>query len=362
MTSRLWGTVGLAVAVTVVLGLYVQGIDAPPEGGAGGGRRAVTVAVAPVAVATVVDSLQVTGTVKARESVSLTAETAGLVREVLFEDGAEVAAGVPLLRLEAGEETAERAAARAALTQAERAYDRAAQLRDNGTVAPSVFDQAAAAVEAARAALAVAEARLAERTVTAPFAGRLGFREVSPGAYLQPGQEITTLDDLSRVHVDFTVAERHLPRLHPGLAVRFAPAGAAERPEAELEAHIASVAPRVDPLTRQARVRATLDNPRGRLRPGQLVVAEVALSEHPGVVVPATAVVSIGHQHFAYVIGDDGQARRREVALGWRGDGRLEVVSGLATGERLVIEGAAKLDDGAAVTVVPSRAVAPSAD
>ncbi len=328
--------------------------DRAPQVATGAQQEGKTVAVATVERTSLTDRLSAVGTLRARESVVVTAEAAGVVREVLFDHGAAVNRGDALLRLDDAEARAQLAAARAALTNAQRSFERASQLRRNGTIPQPVYDEAAAALESARSTVAVAELTLEKRTVRAPFAGRLGFREVSVGAYLTPGAEITTLDDVAVVYADFGMPEASLQALAPGQTVDLI---SAAHPGIRFTGRILTVGTRVDAASRQVRVRTEVPNADGRLRPGQMVAADVAVAERLAVTVPSAAVVAVGYQHFAFVIGEDGRAERRIVQLGTRTADRVEIVDGLREGERLVVEGASKLDGGDRVKEVPALAV-----
>ncbi len=352
----------LILLAAVAGGLYLAREWLPSPGGdtevagepASSERPATAVAVAPVAESVVVDELRAVGTVSARNAVALTVRAAGSVSAILFDHGDTVEAGTPLVRLEDAEERAQLAAARAELETARRAHERAVELRRDGAVSQQALDQAAAELEAARAQVAVAEARLDERVVRAPFAGRLGLREISPGAWVEPGSAITTLDDITTVYVDFRVPERHLPVLaveQPVTVTSVAHQGQA------FAGRVVNIGSRIDPATRQVRVRALLDTRDGVLRAGQLVTVEVAVRERPALLVPSTAVYAVGRQYFAFIVDEDNRARRRVVTLGERQDGRVEIVDGLALGERLVVEGATKLDEDDRIRVVPPVAL-----
>lgn len=361
MVKRLLWSLPLLVLAAGVW-LYMDGADRLPWQNAPAGsqpsevrqRPAKAVAVAPVAYTTITDELRANGTVKARESVVVAAEASGTVRDVLFDHGAQVAQGAPLIRLDTTEAEAELSAARAELEAARRAFDRARQLRANGTIAQAPFDDAQSALEAARTKVALAEVSLGQRTVTAPFAGRVGFREISPGAYLQPGDEITTLDAVDSVYVDFMVAEDSLGRVGAGQTITLR---SVARPDAVRTGAVLTVAPRVDPVSRQVRVRARVDNEDGLLRPGQLVTVTVAVSQREALMVPSSAVVPIGYQHFAFVVGSGNTAERRTVTLGLRTADHVEITGGLTPGETLVVEGAAKLNGGDPVRRVDPLAV-----
>lgn len=331
-----------------------QEAAAPAADGADRQRPPKAVAVAEAAETTLVDRLQASGTVRARESVTVTSEASGIVKAVLFAHGAQVADGEALVRLDDTEARAEVSAARADLTAAERAYDRARQLRQNGTIAQGPYDDARAALEQARTDLALAEEALRKRTVRAPFAGRAGFREISPGAYLTPGDQITTLDDIAAVYVDFAIPEARLPEVQPGQTVGLSTAA---RPGVRREGTVLTIAPRVDPVSRQARVRAEVPNEDATLRPGQLVTVAVATRTRPALMVPASAVIAVGYQHFAFVVGEDDTVTRRTVEIGTRTADSVEITSGVAPGERIVIEGAGKLNGGDRIRVVEPLAV-----
>src|SRR5690606_5366097 len=149
------------------------------------------------------DQIRVLGVARSRRSVNITSNTTELVTQVMFTDGQSVAAGAPLVELQAREEDADLIRARAQLENAQREYDRYRILAERG-VAPRVMAETAeTALKTAQAALAASEARRGDRILRAPFAGVLGLTSVTPGTLISPGSVITTLDDMSGVRVDF---------------------------------------------------------------------------------------------------------------------------------------------------------------
>jgi membrane fusion protein, multidrug efflux system len=240
------------------------------------------------------------------------------------------------------------ASAEAELGNARQLLERAEALVEGSTVSRAQVATLRSDVEVKVAALAAQQARLAERTVLAPFAGTLGIRQVSLGALVSPGDAIVTLDDLTRMRVDFDLPEVLLAQLRPGLELQVR---SDTYPDRAFTATVTSIDTRIDPATRSVATVAEIDNRDGLLRPGMFLSVRVILStDDDAVLIPEQALVPQGTQQYVYVVAD-GKAARREVAIGSRQSGMVEVRSGLAPGESVVIEGTQRLRDGAAVTV-----------
>ncbi|MGK9166581.1 efflux RND transporter periplasmic adaptor subunit [Inquilinus limosus] len=312
------------------------------------GPAAVPVALAPVRTGTVTEAIDAVGTTRAREAVTITAKTSGIVDRIEFEDGQVVAAGAPIIRLDSAELEATVASAEAELRNARLALERGEALSRSRNMPQAQLDTLRADVEVKTAAVAAQKARLAERVIVAPFAGTLGIRQVSPGALVSPGTAIVTLDDLSRVKVDFNLPEVLLPRLAPGVALEV---HSDAYPDRAFTATITSVDTRIDPATRSVTTVAEIDNRDGLLRPGMFMVVRVQLSTDPkALLVPEQALVPQGARQFVYLVVD-GRAVRREVTLGTRLRGEVQILSGLAAGEAVVVEGTQRLRDGVPVEV-----------
>jgi membrane fusion protein (multidrug efflux system) len=177
----------------------------------------------------------------------------------------------------------------------------------------------------------------------------MGLRRVSVGALVSPGAVITTLDDTSTMKVDFDVPEVFLAVLRSGLAVVAQSAAyAGENFSGEVE----SVDSRVDPVTRTIKVRARLPNPQGRLRPGMFLTVRVSREPLPGLVVPEQALVPERGKVYVFVLAD-GRIARREVSIGRRVPGEVEITQGVAAGDRVVIEGTQKVRDGSTAHEAP---------
>lgn len=321
-------------------------------GGFGGGRggfgnqQPPLVGVTSVRHDQLYDSVEAIGTTVANESLTVTAKVTDTVSAVDFEDGDYVEAGAVLVQLTNREEEALLAEARANLDDAESQLARLENLADQNLVSASELDIARSRAEASRARLNTVLARLSDRLILAPFAGVLGFRQVSPGTLLQPNTAITTLDDISVIKLDFTVPETFLGAMSPGARVL---AHAASYPDRDFEGTVRTVGSRVDPVTRAFQVRAHIPNDNRLLRPGMLLTVRVITAERTALVVPENAVYQIQDRAYVYVVDSELVAREREIETGERRFGIVEVLGGLEEGERIVTEGIIKLRNGTRV-------------
>ncbi len=326
--------------------LYINQEQAPS--GRPRTAAAVLVVATPVASQPLQEMVEALGTAKANESVTLTASLTDTVRRINFDDGEYVEAGTVLVELTSEEEEAQLAEARAELDEARRQLARLEDLDRRGIAATSEVDLARSAAEAAEARLNTELARLKDRLIRAPFSGLLGFREVSPGTLLGPNQAITTIDDVSQIKLDFTVPEKFLALMQPGRTIY---ASGASWQDRQFEGVVRAVGSRVDPVTRAVVVRAIIPNEDRALRPGMLLTVRILAEERTAIVVPERSVVQVGNSSFVYVVGANQRVNRREVQLGTRQLGVVEVVAGLEEGEQIVTDGIIKLREGMLVKV-----------
>jgi membrane fusion protein (multidrug efflux system) len=303
------------VAAGVALGFLDLLGGAQDQAQGAGGRQPAPVVVSVAERAPFADSLEALGTALANESVRLNSSRADHVVKLYFEDGQPVAKGALLVELNHDEEQAMLAEAEALLADRRAAHERAVELFGQQIGPQSEVDSAKAQLDAARARVAVLQAQIADHLVRAPFAGRLGLRQVSIGTFVQPTTVIATLDDLAVVKVDFTIPETWLAAVRVGMPVA---ARTDAWPGEVFPGQIAAIDTRLDPRTRSATVRARVPNEGGRLLPGMLI----------------KVVVDRGEQ----------------AVLGF-----VEVRSGLADGARVVVEGLVRVRDGEPVDVVAVR-------
>src|SRR5689334_6087868 len=332
--------------------------SAPPQ--AAGPRSAAPpfVTLAPVRAERVSQKLEALGNARANESVDISSKTSNVVTAVRFRDGERVRVGQMLVQLDDAQTRADVAAAQAAVTESESQYNRSRALLNTQALSKSSFDQLEATLKANRAKLQAAQARLEDTVIRAPFSGRGGLRRVSVGTLISPGDVITTLDDTSVIKLDFSVPETFLSTLREGLAVR---ATAPAFPGRSFAGKVSSIDSRVDMNTRAVTVRALLANEDGALRPGMFLNVSLANDEREALVIPEQALTPEAERQYVFVVAD-GKAQRREVRIGSRRPGSVEVLAGLNAGEQVVVEGTQKVRDGAPVRTTEIAAEAELAD
>jgi membrane fusion protein (multidrug efflux system) len=317
----------------------------PPAAGGARGNAPAFVTLAPVRAERISQKLEALGNARANESVDVSAKSSNIVTAVMFRDGERVKRGQVLVQLDNAQVRADVSAAEAALTESESQYNRSRELLSTQVLSKSSFEQLEATLKANRARLAAANARLEDTVIRAPFSGRVGLRRVSVGTLISPGVVITTLDDTSVIKLDFAVPENFLAALREGLSVR---ATAPAFPGRTFVGKVASIDSRVDLATRSVTVRALLANEDGALRPGMFLNVSLANDEREALVIPEEALTPEAVRQYVFVVAD-GKAERREVRIGGRRPGSVEIVAGLAAGEQVIVEGTQKVRDGGPV-------------
>jgi membrane fusion protein (multidrug efflux system) len=297
---------------------------------------------------TVYDSVDAIGTAFSNESVNISSNVTEVLREILFVDGQEVVKDDILVVLEQREQQAQLDAARARMEQDQRELARLEGLLAEKAVPRQDYDTRLTMLEVTKQEMAEAEARVAFRTIRAPFDGVLGVRLISPGALVQPGDLITTLDDISPIKLDFTVPSTYLSALKPGVEIE---AIADALDNRVFRGRIESVNTRVDPVTRSVLVRAILPNDDHVLKPGLLLKVTLIKNERTSVILPEETLMQRQEDHFALVVGDDNKVEQRKVSVGARRPGKVEITAGLKTGERVIVRGVNRVRAGQLVEV-----------
>ena len=340
--SRLLKAVG---ACALLLSIAACGKDEAAAGPRDGGQ--------PTAVTTELlrlepwsDTLQAIGTVRARESVTVTAKVSETVQRVHFDSGDEVGRGAVLVTLSGQAQQASLAEAQASANEAERLYRRQSELAAQQLIARSQLDTQRAERDAARARVAQARATIGDRTIRAPFAGVLGLRQVSPGALVTPGTPIATLDDVARVFVDFPMPEAELARVAAGQRLQ---GTVSAFPGRIFDGTVSIIDARIDPATRAVTVRGDFANADRALRPGMLMDVRLHRPERQALAVPEIAIVQVGRESFAYRVLADGKVEQAVVEVGARAGGKAEIRKGLKAGDRIVVDGTGKLRPGSTV-------------
>jgi membrane fusion protein (multidrug efflux system) len=338
-----------ARTAAIVLFVLASAAGCKPGGAKGGGftMPPVPVEVSDVTPRLVREQFRALGSIDADESVQIVSEVSGVVRALPFREGAPIGAGALLaqiddrtVRAEANRAVAQEQLAR---TQAERAE----RLFKDDLLAQSQLDDARTALQVAQANAAAAKVAVDKAQIRAPFAGVVGRRRISPGAYVRAGDVITEVARTQVMKVRFAAPERELEHLGRGHAVEVTTPAV---PGRSFAGEITVVDPIIDPQTRTVQIVARVANPHGLLQAGMSGNVAVTLAEHPNALtVPDEAVFAEGAQSFVFVVQPDSTVQRAAIGLGIRDSSQVEVVDGLQAGARIVRTGHQKLFPGAKV-------------
>jgi membrane fusion protein (multidrug efflux system) len=317
-------------------------------GGGGRGRSADRVEVVEAKVETVRDTIEAVGTSRAYQAIEVVALAAGRIVDIVAQPGQEVQKGDPLFRLDDDIEKANLTEAKAKLLKARSFLERSRTLRESKYTSQASLDQVRADAASAEAEVGRAERRLADRVVRAAFAGRVGLNKVEVGARVDSNTVLTTLDDVSKVEIEFQLPEIVFGRTKIGMK---AIGESAAFPGQKFVGTIEHVDTRIDRTSRTFLVRARIPNPDRRLPAGMFMRLSLILDERQAMTVSEEAVVAEGTESLVFVV-KNGKAERRQVKIGQRKPGIVEIAEGLKPGEIVVSRGLERLRDGKPVRVV----------
>jgi membrane fusion protein (multidrug efflux system) len=339
------------------------------------------------------DRVRAIGTLVAIQGVDVAPELGGTVTEYFFESGQDVEKGDKLVKLDTSVEEADLADKKATLQQAILDYERQSKLVKTSVVSQSTLDQTIAKRDSAAAAVQHVEAVIAQKTITAPFSGRLGLRHVEKGQYVSPGQALVWLQSLDPIWVDFPVPETAVGRLKIGSPIELA---ADAFPGEIFKGAIEAFDAKLSQDARMLMVRARVPNPERKLLPGMFANVAVLAGEARDVVtVPRTAVTYTLYGDSVWVVREEEAApapqapsvsseavstaaaadaasasppepkltaERRFVRVGDTEGDRVAILEGVKPGEMVVTSGQLKLQPGAAVKIDNSQTLKPPAE
>jgi membrane fusion protein (multidrug efflux system) len=354
----------IIVAIVAIKGLQfktLKGMSAmfrpPPD----------TISTAVVTAEKWQDTLPAIGTVSAVQGVQVSTEISGIVREIAFHSGETVTNGEPLVQLDASSEEAQLRALDAQAELARLNAKRLRQLLEAKTISQSELDTAEATLKQAEANADAVRATIAKKTIRAPFAGKLGIRQINLGQFLEAGKPIVSLQSLEPMHADFSLPQQSFNKLSKGMKVRLTTDA---YPDKKFEGTLTAINPNLDEATRSIPLQATFENPDGLLRAGMFAKIEVLLpSEQNVLVIPSTSVLSAPFGDSVYLVEQKAADTNGPAGLvvhqqfirtgATRGD-FVSVESGLKPGERVASSGLFKLRNGGAV--VENNELAPKAN
>ncbi len=297
------------------------------------------------------------GTLHAVNGADLSSEVVGIVTRITFKAGEDVKQGQLLIQLRDDSDRAQLAALRANAEQAAQTFARNAALIRTNAISQQQYDTALANMKASRAQADAQAAIVEKKAIRAPFAGRVGIRMVDIGQYVNAGTPLVTLQQLDPINVDFTVPQQQAAVLKPGDPIALTTDAI---PGRRFNGHIVALDPKIDPVTRNLRVRAEVGNADKMLIPGMFATVVTSVGGARSLMtVPQTAITYNPYGDVVYVIthakNDKGKdqlvANQRFVVLGeTRGD-QVAVLEGLSSNDLVVSTGQLKLKNGAVVNI-----------
>ncbi len=294
------------------------------------------------------------GVAEALQGVDVSGSEAGVVAEVLFDSGSEVTVGEPLVRLDSSKEEADLESTLVQIPAAKADLDRKRKLVKERVVSQSDLDEAQSRYDSLTAQSISLKATIERRVITAPFAGVLGIRKVNKGQYLQPGDQIVSLQDLSIMRMRFLVGQKDFAKIKLGQQID---AKFDAYPGEVFKGRISAIEPSVKFQSGIIPIQAEIPNSEGKLLPGMYASLDVLLPEHmKRVVVPQSAVTFNLYGETVYVIDEKTMTvQQATVRTGARRDNTVVVEAGLKTGQQVVVAGQLKISNGMKVNVVQGQ-------
>jgi membrane fusion protein (multidrug efflux system) len=337
-------------AIGMCAALWTACGEAEAEGGPGGfgnGMPPMPVDVATAVQDTAIDEITATGEIEAIQSIELRPEVDGRIVEIYVREGMAISRGRPLFKVDDAELTAQVARLEAERDLATQALARTRALLEDDATSQAELEEAEARARSSQASLDLTQVRLDRTVVRAPFGGVVGERLVSLGDYVTSATRLVTLQTVNPQRAAFEVPERHAERLAVGQQVNFRVAAVSER---TFTGEVDFVDPRVRLPARTIMVKAVVPNRDRVLKAGMFIEVRLATEVRPdAVMIPEDAILPLETGFFVWVVTPEGQATRRQVELGIRTPGSVEILNGVEVGEQVVTGGLERLFEGGPV-------------
>jgi membrane fusion protein, multidrug efflux system len=351
------GVFGFQIFKNAMVKKFMSAMPQPPQ----------TVSTVTAAIQEWQPQIEAVGSLRAVNGADLAFEVSGIVKELHFKSGDDVAAGDVLLTLRADDDSAKLEALKATAALSEIVHQRDQEQFKIKAVSQATLDTDAANLKNAKAQVAEQQAVVDKKTLRAPFAGHLGVRVVDIGQYIGAGTTVVTLQALDPIYADFFLPQQALNqiRLEQVVTIKID-----TYPNGDFTGTITAINPKVDPATRNVQVRATLKNPDRQLLPGMYASVNVAAGgKQRYLTLPQTAVTYNPYGETVYVVDDKGQdpqgrpqliARQIFVTAGLKRGDQVAILSGVAEGQTVVTAGQMKLRNGSALVI--DNTIRPTAD
>jgi membrane fusion protein (multidrug efflux system) len=315
------------------------------------GSNAILAEVIVVKDTTINYNVQTIGSVKANEEVNIVSEPAGKITGIFFKEGSTVSKGSLLFKLDDAEYVARKKKLENEIKLATDNEARYNILKTKGGVSQQTYDEVVNTLQSLKADLDLVNVQLSKTEIRAPFNGKLGLRNVSEGAYVSANTILTSLQDVSKAKVDFTIPERYASLIKTGSNISFT----VENDSTIYKAEIAATEPAVNAITRSLSVRAITTGAGQNLIPGVSAKIEITLSENShSIIVPSNALIPKATGYSAYVI-KNGKAEFRTLKTGQRFATAVEITHGITAGDSLITTNLLMMRPNAIVKTVRSK-------
>jgi membrane fusion protein (multidrug efflux system) len=351
------GVFGFQIFKNTMIKKFMSSMPQPPQ----------TVSTVTAATEEWQPRIEAVGSLRAVNGSDLAFEVPGIVKELHFKSGDDVAAGDILLTLRADDDVAKLSALQATAALSEIVHQRDQEQFKIKAVSQATLDTDAANLKNAKAQVAEQEAVVNKKTLRAPFAGHLGVRAVDIGQYISAGTAVVTLQALDPIYADFFLPQQALNQVRLEQAVTIK---VDTYPNQDFAGTITAINPKVDQATRNVQVRATLNNPDRRLLPGMYASVSIAAGDKQRyVTLPQTAVTYNPYGETVYIVDDKGNdpqgrpqlaASQVFVTAGSKRGDQVAIVSGVEEGQAIVTAGQMKLRNGTPVMI--DNSIRPTAD
>lgn len=315
-------------------------------------EQKLSVAVCKVQQSKISTELESIGTAISNESADILSNVTQFVSSIHFSDCEKVKKGQLLVQLNVDKKNAEKKEAEADLKEQERELKRLEILKNKKLIQAKDYDIQYTSWLKAKARFEEIEADLKEYSIVAPFDGILGIRKISVGALLNSGSVVTTIDNVEKIKVDFTVPEKYNLLLKKEMEIS---AESIAAPNKKFSGVISAVVPRISTISRSISVRGIIDNSEMLLRPGMMLKVYIKLKDRMGIQIPEKALSSIGERYYVFTLNpadEKSRVKLQEVSTGERKNGFVEITGGLSENETIVSDGLNKLTNGALVEIV----------
>lgn len=292
--------------------------------------------------------LEFIGTAVSNESVDITSSITQKITKISFSDCTLVKQGDVLVQLNVDKQKAILKQAEINLQEQQRELNRLSGLKDKKIIAAKEYDIQNTKLLDAQARIEEIKEEINEGTIVAPFDGMLGIRRISVGSLLTPGTVITTLDSIKKIKVDFSVPEKYFSLINKHCKITATSIAISGR---KFCGTVDAVSPRISPVSRSFSVRGIINNDEYLLRPGMMLNVTIEMQDRDAILVPESAVFSIGEKHHVFLLVEGDKVKQTPVEIGLRQNGCVEITNGLKANETIITEGVVKLSDGDKVSI-----------